>query len=451
MELIYLDHAATTPMRPAAIEAMERALEETYGNASAVYRPASRAKQVLENARAVIADSIGAARNEIYFTSGGTESDNWALTAAVDAMHNCRPVIITTAVEHHAILKTCDYLKRQNRCEVRILQVDGNGRVDPGSVRTALESLDEKSGSGARETLLSRPGEKEASQSARVSAQLSQISRTNVTGAACQQIIEPAIVSVMAVNNEIGTIEPIAEIAEIVKQYNDEHRKMTAQGFGKTAFVPVLFHTDAVQAYGKIPLRVDEMPIDLLSVSAHKIGGPKGIGFLYIRNNLQLGAFMHGGMQERGRRAGTENVPAAAGFATAVSEFESKAVSLQLYFWNKVKAAIPDVILNGPAPGDPGEVQARISNNLNFSIPGVEAESVLIMLDMQGICASGGSACTTGALEPSHVLTAIGADGERARGALRFTIGAENTREEIDRTVQVLTEIARRLRSMGGH
>jgi cysteine desulfurase len=443
MELIYLDHAATTPMRPAAIEAMERALEETYGNASAVYRPASRAKQVLENARAVIAGSIGAARNEIYFTSGGTESDNWALTAAVDAMNaaidKCsngrfqsdnslgdglsnginsgrKPRIITTAIEHHAILTTCEYLRRQNRCDVTILPVDGNGIVNPESVRDALEED------------------------------------------------VPEIVSVMAVNNEIGTIEPIAEIAEIVKQYNDEHSKMAAQGSGKSAFVPVLFHTDAVQAYGKIPLRVDEMSIDLLSVSAHKIGGPKGIGFLYIRNNLQLGAFMHGGMQERGRRAGTENVPAAAGFAAAVSEFESKAEnkavsesenkavsdteSLQLYFWNKVKEAIPDVILNGPVPG---KTQARIFNNLNFSIPGVEAESVLIMLDMQGICASGGSACTTGALEPSHVLTAIGADKERARGALRFTIGAENTREEIDRTVQVLTEIAVRLRTMGGH
>ncbi|MDO4284408.1 MAG: cysteine desulfurase family protein [Eubacteriales bacterium] len=419
-QFIYLDHAATTALRPQALEAMLPFLRESYGNASAIYSLGSQAKIALEDARAVLAKSIGAEPSEIFFTSGGTESDNWALIAAAEAQREKGRHIVTSAVEHHAVLRTCEYLRGRG-FEITLLPVDREGRVDPARAEAAL-----------------RP--------------------------------DTILLSVMAANNEVGTVQPVAELAEAARRHG------------------VLFHTDAVQAYGKTDLSVREIPVDLLSASAHKIGGPKGIGFLYVRRGLRLGAYQRGGMQERGRRAGTENVAGAVGFAAAVTEAfalrvaeEEREAALQRYFVQRMRERIPDAVLNGvpvdPVDAEPdGEMAAdgavfagrehgdgapgtalreepvrRLRQNLNFSIPGVDAEAALIMLDMRGICASGGSACTTGAIEPSHVLTAMGLTASEARGALRFTLGEENTREQIEETVCALAQIAEQLRRTGGH
>lgn len=395
---IYLDYAATQPMAAEAVAAMEQAMEDVYGNASAVYRTAARAKQLLEQSRETIAETIGASPEEIFFTSGGTEGDNWALNAAADraagqdgsdgprAAAQRRPQIITTPIEHHAILHTLSYLQDSGRAEAVLADVDEAGRVDPKDI--------------------------------------------------CGRITpQTALVSVMMANNEIGTIEPIREIAWRVRD---------------AAQRQILFHTDAVQAYGKIPIDVGRDGMDLMSVSAHKIGGPGGIGFLYIRQGVRFGAFLHGGMQERGRRAGTENVPAAAGFAAAaqvavrrMEAEERRERTLQQTFLEELRQGMPDLILNGPPIGP-----ERLANNINVSIPGIVADSALIALDLGGIAASAGSACTTGAVQPSHVLTAIGADRARAKSALRFTIGPATTAEELHRTAQVLTAYRDRMRSL---
>ncbi len=392
--MIYLDHAATCPMRRKALEEMRAALESVYANASPSYPPAQRAKAELDRARAVLAETIGADWKEIFFTSGGTESDNWALIGAAEVL-GCGRHIITTSIEHHAVLHTCAYLEARGYT-VSYLPVDEKGRVQ---VKTLQEEL--------------------------------------------QRHPDTGLVSVMMVNNEVGTIEPIGELVQEVRNFD---RK-------------ILFHTDAVQAYGKLPIDVKQLDVDLMSVSGHKIGGPKGIGFLYLRRGVQIGSLIHGGGQESGRRAGTENVPAVIGFAAAAKEAaacredETKRVlELQKYFCEELKRELGlgregGCLWNGPDPGTDleGEKWMRQPCNVSVSFPGYDQRTLLMNLDLAGICASGGSACTTGALTPSHVLLAMGRSREEAAGALRFTLGPENTKEEIRRTICVLKETLQRV------
>lgn len=380
MEQIYLDHAATTKTAPEVVEAMLPYFTEYYGNASAVYGFGDKSRQAVNHARDTIANALGAKSEEIYFTAGGSESDNWALKATAEAYKEKGNHIITTKIEHHAILHTCQWLEKQG-FEVTYLDVDENGTVSPEAVEAAI-----------------RP--------------------TTI------------LISVMFANNEIGTIEPIAEIGAIAKKHG------------------VLFHTDAVQAFGQVPIQVDEMNIDMLSASGHKLNGPKGIGFLYIRKGVKIRSFIHGGAQERKRRAGTENVPGIVGLGKAVElalatmeqriEQES---SLRDHMISRIENEIPFAKLNG-------ERSKRLPNNVNVCFRFIEGESMLIMLDMKGICASSGSACTSGSLDPSHVLLAIGLPHEIAHGSLRMTLGAENTLQEVDHTVDVLKEIVAHLRNM---
>lgn len=380
MEQIYLDHAATTRTVPEVVEAMLPYFTEYYGNASTVYGFGEKSRQAVNHARDTIANALGAKSEEIYFTAGGSESDNWALKATAEAYKEKGNHIITTKIEHHAILHTCEWLEKQG-FEVTYLDVDENGTVSPEVVEAAI-----------------RP--------------------TTI------------LISVMFANNEIGTIEPIAEIGAIAKKHG------------------VLFHTDAVQAFGQVPIQVDEMNIDMLSASGHKLNGPKGIGFLYIRKGVKIRSFIHGGAQERKRRAGTENVPGIVGLGKAVElalatmeqriEQES---SLRDHMISRIENEIPFAKLNG-------ERSKRLPNNVNVCFRFIEGESMLIMLDMKGICASSGSACTSGSLDPSHVLLAIGLPHEIAHGSLRMTLGAENTLEEVDHTVDILKEIVAHLRNM---
>ena len=393
--MIYLDHAATCPMRACALEEMTKAMAEVYGNASPSYPPAQLAKTKLDQARTALAETIGAGWREIFFTSGGTEADNWALIGAAEAEDAGIPGghIITTKIEHHAVLHTAAYLESRGYT-VSYLSPDPEGFVSPCDLAGELEK---------------HP--------------------------------DTVLVSVMLVNNEVGTVEPVRELVETVRNFEADRSSK-----GR----PILFHTDAVQAYGKIPVDVTELGVDLLSVSAHKLGGPKGIGFLYLKSGTRLGALIHGGAQESGRRAGTENVPAAIGFAAAAREAfqkreeeEGRIRVLQEYFVRRLREELGEAFLwNGPKPGE-----KRIAGNLNISFPGMDQQTLLINLDLAGICASGGSACTTGALDPSHVLMAMTGDRSRAAGALRFTLGSENTKEEVDRTIQVLKETAERIRS----
>lgn len=407
--LIYLDHAATCAMRLAALKAMEEALADNWGNASPTYPLAQKAKRALDQARTVLADSIHANWHDLFFTSGGTEADNWALIGAAEVLQEKGRHIVVSSIEHHAILHTCDYLESRG-FEITRLPVDRNGQVRPEDLAAVLDERE-----------------------------------------------DTILVSVMTANNEVGTIEPVRTLC----RYAHDHG--------------ALFHTDAVQAYGKLPLDVTEVPVDLLSVSAHKIGGPKGIGFLYIRHGVQIQSLIHGGAQESGRRAGTENVPAAVGFAAAVQdamthrkEEQAAEARLQRYFYGKVQEQIPEALWNGPALQESelvygGEIPAgneavteqteggrRLFNNLSFSFPGLRNDMILMNLDLAGVCASGGSACTTGALDPSHVLMAMHHDVDRAGGTIRFTLGPENTEQEIDRTVSVLAEVVARLRKIHG-
>lgn len=377
---IYLDNAATTAVRPEVLEAMLPYFTERFGNPSSIYDFASQNKAAVNEAREIIANSIGAQSNEIYFTGSGTEADNWALKGTIDAYREKGNHIITSKIEHHAILHTCEYLE-EHGCEVTYIDVDENGIIKLDELKKAI-----------------RP--------------------TTI------------LISVMFANNEIGTIQPIKEIGQIAKEHG------------------ILFHTDAVQAYPTEKIQVDELNIDLLSASGHKIEGPKGIGFLYIRKRLKLRSFIHGGAQERHRRAGTENVPAIVGFGKAVEiavntkqQRREREIMLRDYLIDRVLKEIPYVRLNG-------DRKRRLPNNVNFSFQFVEGESLLIMLDMHGICASSGSACTSGSLDPSHVLLAIGLPHEIAHGSLRLTLSEDTTQEELDFVVDRIKEIVEKLRSM---
>ena len=379
-DLIYLDHAATTAVHPDVLKEMLPYFTDRFGNPSSVYGFAANNKNKLTEARETIAGALGAKPEEIYFTAGGSESDNWALKCTAEAYGVHGGHIITTKIEHHAILHTCKYL--QNRgYDVTYLDVDENGLVDLNTLEAAI-----------------RP--------------------------------DTFLISIMFANNEIGTIEPIKEIGEIAHRHG------------------ILFHTDAVQAFGQIPIHVDGMNIDMLSASGHKFNGPKGIGFLYIKKGLKLKSFIHGGQQERGRRAGTENVPGIVGIAKAgeiaMAEMEErmkKETELRDYLIERILKEIPYTRLNGHS-------KKRLPNNVNISFQFVEGESILIMLDMAGICASSGSACTSGSVDPSHVLLAIGLPHEIAHGSLRLTIGYENTKEEMDTVVDNLKRIITNLRNM---
>lgn len=379
-DLIYLDHAATTAVHPDVLKEMLPYFTDRFGNPSSVYGFAANNKNKLTEARETIAGALGAKPEEIYFTAGGSESDNWALKCTAEAYGVHGGHIITTKIEHHAILHTCKYL--QNRgYDVTYLDVDENGLVDLNTLEAAI-----------------RP--------------------------------DTFLISIMFANNEIGTIEPIKEIGEIAHRHG------------------ILFHTDAVQAFGQIPIHVDGMNIDMLSASGHKFNGPKGIGFLYIKKGLKLKSFIHGGQQERGCRAGTENVPGIVGIAKAceiaMAEMEErmkKETELRDYLIERILKEIPYTRLNGHS-------KTRLPNNVNISFQFVEGESILIMLDMAGICASSGSACTSGSVDPSHVLLAIGLPQEIAHGSLRLTIGYENTKEEMDTVVDNLKRIITNLRNM---
>lgn len=379
-KVIYLDHAATTKTSPEVVEAMLPYFTEYYGNPSSVYGFSNPAKEAVANSRKIISDAIGAKENEIYFTAGGSESDNWALKATADAYEGKGKHIITTKIEHHAILHTAEYLEKKG-FEITYLDVDEDGIIYLDQLEKAI-----------------RP--------------------------------DTILISIMFANNEIGTIEPIKEIGAIAKKHG------------------VLFHTDAVQAFGHVPINVDELNIDMLSASGHKLNGPNGIGFLYIRKGVKIRSFVHGGAQERKRRAGTENVPGIVGFGMAVKraldnmeERVEKETALRDYLIERIEKEIPYVRLNGHRVD-------RLPNNVNFSIRFIEGESLLIMLDMKGICASSGSACTSGSLDPSHVLLAIGLPHEIAHGSLRLTLGEENTKEEMDYVVENLKEIVTKLRAM---
>lgn len=377
---IYMDNAATTQVYPEVFDAMKPYFTEFYGNPSSIYSFAGNSKKAVEDARKTIADFLGARTEEIYFTGGGSESDNWALKATADAYANKGKHIITSKIEHHAILHTCEYLEKKG-FEVTYLDVDENGFVNPADVEKAI-----------------RP--------------------------------DTILVSIMTANNEIGTIEPIAEIGKIANDHG------------------VLFHTDAVQAFGHIPMNVDEMNIDMLSASGHKINGPKGIGIMYIRKGVKIGSFVHGGAQERQRRAGTHNVPGIVGIGKAVElardnmkermEYETK---LRDHLISRVMEEIPYAKLNG-------DKVKRLPNNVNVCFRFIEGESMLILLDQNGVCGSSGSACTSGSLDPSHVLLAIGLPHEIAHGSLRLTLSEKNTMEEVDFTVDKLKGIIERLRSM---
>ena len=377
---IYLDNAATTKTRPEVVEAMLPYFTEYYGNPSSVYEFATPSKKAIAEARETIAKSLGAKTNEIYFTAGGSESDNWAIKATAEAYEFKGKHIITSKIEHHAVLHTCEYLEKRG-FEITYLDVDENGTVKLDELKKAI-----------------RP--------------------------------DTILISIMFANNEIGTIQPIKEIGEIAKEHG------------------IIFHTDAVQAYAHVPINVDEYHIDMLSVSGHKFNGPKGIGFLYIRTGLKLRSFIHGGSQERKRRGGTENVPGIVGMGKAVeiamanlAERTAYEVELRDYLINRVLSEVPYVRLNGHRTN-------RLPNNANFAFQFIEGESLLIMLDMQGICGSSGSACTSGSLDPSHVLLAIGLPHEIAHGSLRLTLSEETTKEDIDFTVDEIKKIVEKLRSM---
>ena len=377
---VYLDNAATTSTKKEVVDAMYPFFTESFGNPSSVYDFAAKNKKAVNDSRQTIADALHADVRDIYFTAGGSESDNWALIATAEAYENKGKHIITSKIEHHAILHTCDYLESRG-FEITYIDVDENGILKLDELKKAI-----------------RP--------------------------------DTILISVMFANNEIGTIQPIKEIGEIAKEHD------------------ILFHTDAVQAFGQIPINVDELHIDMLSASGHKLHGPKGIGFLYIRKGLKLRSFIHGGAQERKRRAGTENVPGIVGLGKAVSiavetmdERIKHETEVRDYMIEKIKKTIPYCRLNG-------DRTKRLPNNVNFSFQFVEGESLLIMLDMEGICASSGSACTSGSLDPSHVLLAIGLPHEIAHGSLRMTLSEETTLEDADYVIDKLQGIVAKLRSM---
>ena len=379
--MIYLDNAATTRTAPEVVEAMLPYFTEMYGNPSSIYEFAGKSKEGVTKARGQIAAALDAKPEEIYFTAGGSESDNWALKATFEAYKSKGNHIITTKIEHHAILHTCEYLEKERGAKITYLDVDENGIV----------KLDELEKAITPETIL---------------------------------------ISVMFANNEIGSIQPIKEIGAIAKEHG------------------ILFHTDAVQAFGQVPINVDELGIDMLSSSGHKLNGPKGIGFLYIRKGVKIRSFVHGGAQERKRRAGTENVPGIVGYGAAaerairtMEDRTAKEIQVRDHFIDRILEEIPYAKLNGHRT-------KRLPNNVNISFQFIEGESMLLMLDNYGVCASSGSACTSGSLDPSHVLLAIGLPHEIAHGSLRMTLSEETTMEDADFVVDKLKEIVAYLRSM---
>ena len=404
-KLIYMDNAATTSTAPEVVSAMLPFFTEYYGNPSSVYNFAQKSKMAIEDAREIIADSIGAAKsNEIYFTGGGSESDNWALKSAAFGLRDKGNHIITTKIEHHAILNTCAYLEK-NGFEITYLDVDSDGFVSLEDVENAITD-------------------------------------------------KTILISVMFANNEIGTIEPVREIGEIAHKHG------------------ILFHTDAVQAMCHVPINVTEMNIDLLSASAHKFHGPKGVGFMYMKNSAKLEPFIHGGAQERARRAGTSNVPGIVGMGQAVKlslgtldKDTHTIINMRNYIVDRILGEIPDVTFDGPcidanavSAGSPdtsgspaiccspaGSLK-RLPSNMHFCFKDVSGDSLLIMLDMNGICASSGSACAAGSIDPSHVLLAIGRSKDEAKGALRLSIDKDLTREDADYVIDALKAAVARLR-----
>lgn len=378
--IIYLDNAATTPMDSEVLESMLPFMREQYGNPSAIYSMGSSAKKAVNQAKRRIAAILNAKQEEIFFTAGGTEADNWALKMVMETYRYKGRHLITTAIEHHAILHTCRYLETQG-VEVTYLGVDEDGVIDLEELKQAI-----------------RP--------------------------------DTVLISVMFANNEVGTVEPIREIGEIARERG------------------ILFHTDAVQAFGQVPIDTEEMHIDLLSASGHKINGPKGVGFLYIRSGLELHSMLHGGAQESGRRAGTENVPGIVGMAVAAQKaadnMKTKGAAemkLQDYLIDRIEREIPYCRLNGHRT-------KRLPGNVNFSFRFIQGESLVLMLDRKGICTSSGSACTSGELNPSHVLLALGRNEEEAEGALRITLSEKNSMEEMEFVVECLKEAVQKLRSI---
>jgi len=377
---IYLDHAATTPVKPQVLEAMLPYFSDKFGNASTIYSVGRESKKALEEAREKVATALGVMPREIFFTGSGTEADNWAIKGTAYANKDKGRHIITTSIEHHAVLHACQYLESDG-FKVTYLPVDENGLVSPQQVLDAITP-------------------------------------------------ETILISIMFANNEIGTIQPIGEIGKIAREKG------------------IIFHTDAVQAVGNIPINANDLNVDLLSLSGHKFYGPKGVGALYIRKGVKIASFLHGGAQEKGRRASTENVPAIVGLGKAIElatqnidEYNKKLIELRDRTINEVMEKIPFVRLNG-------DRYKRLPGNVNFSFEFIEGESLLLMLDMKGIAASSGSACTSGSLDPSHVLLAIGLPHEIAHGSLRITFGKENTHEDVDYLMEVLPMIVNRLREM---
>jgi cysteine desulfurase len=379
-DLIYLDHAATTPLRPEVLAAMLPHLREGWGNPSSNYEPGRRARAALEDARACVAECLGAHASEIVFTGGGSESDNLAIQGAAMATGPGHHVI-TTAIEHHAVLRACQYLECRHGFRVTYLPVDGQGLLDVRAVADAISP-------------------------------------------------DTVLASVMLANNEVGTIEPVATIGELLR----------ARG--------VLFHSDAVQAAGALPIDVDDLNVDLLTISAHKFGGPKGVGALYVRRGTSLDALVHGGEQEHGLRAGTESVAQAVGLATALHLAESERAERtgRLHAWRD--RLIAGVLANVPGAILTGHPTQRLPGHASFCFPNIEGESVLIELDARSICASAGSACSAGSTEPSHVLQALQIPPAYIRGALRLTLGSLTTEQDIDVAVSQLTAITEELRSL---
>lgn len=379
-KFIYLDHAATTYVKPEVLEAMIPYFNQKFGNPSSVYSIGRESKKAIEEARDRVAAALGAQSREIFFTGSGSEADNWAIKGVAYANRDKGNHIITTAIEHHAVLHTCQYLESDG-FEVTYLPVDPNGLINLDDLRKAIKP-------------------------------------------------NTILISIMFANNEIGTVQPISEIGKIAREKN------------------IYFHTDAVQAVGNVHINVVDMNIDLLSLSSHKFYGPKGVGALYIRKGVKITSFLHGGAQERGRRASTENVAGIVGLGKAIEiasqnidEYNSKLISLRDRTIEEITRRIPFVKLNG-------DRYKRLPGNVNFSFEFIEGESLLLMLDMKGIAASSGSACTSGSLDPSHVLLAIGLPHEIAHGSLRLTFGEENTQEDVDYVLEVLPMIVQRLREM---
>jgi len=379
-KIIYLDSAATTKTSPEVLDSMLPYLKDSFGNPSSIYSIARESKRAIEKAREQVADALNCNINEIYFTSGGTESDNWAIKGIAFANEKKGKHIITTSIEHHAVLHTCEYLEKYG-FKITYLPVKSNGIIDIETLKKEIRD-------------------------------------------------DTILISVMFANNEIGSIQPIKEIGDLAKEKD------------------IYFHTDAVQAIGKIPIDVEELHIDLLSLSAHKFHGPKGVGVLYLRNGVNISEMLHGGGQEKKKRAGTENVAGIVGLGEAihlatkkVEKRNKKIIKLREYLIDEILERIPDTILNG-------DREKRLPGNVNVCFKYIEGESILLMLDIKKICASSGSACTSGSLEPSHVLLALGLKHELAHGSLRLTLSEHTTKEEIDYVLEVLPIIVDKLRGM---